>query len=80
VRREDRGQFLDKILCISKASIDTCETHKSDLVEISKVLHAQITDILRTDFSFVVIQDVRFDLDRQTLDFLLLDFAFPTSR
>jgi len=67
-------------LGIPKASINTRETHKSDFVQVPQILHAQIPDIFRTDFSIVVIQDVGLDIDSQTLDVLLLDFSFPASR
>jgi hypothetical protein len=67
-------------LGIPKASINTRETHKSDFVQVPQILHAQIPDIFRTDFSIVVIQDVGLDIDSQTLDVLLLDFSFPARR
>jgi hypothetical protein len=43
---EDRRELFDKVLGISETAIDARKTDESDFVEISQILHAEISDVL----------------------------------
>jgi len=46
VWREDRRELFDEVLGIAETAIDTRKTHESDFIEISQVLHAEVSDVL----------------------------------
>jgi hypothetical protein len=46
VWREDRRELFDEVLGISEAAIDARKTDESDFIEISQILHAEVSDVL----------------------------------
>lgn len=46
VWREDRRELFDEVLGIAETAIDARKTHESDFIEISQVLHAEVSDVL----------------------------------
>jgi hypothetical protein len=46
VWREDRRELFDEVLGVSETAIDTRKTDESDFIEISQVLHAEVSDVL----------------------------------
>jgi hypothetical protein len=46
VWREDRRELLDEVLGISETAIDARKTDECDFIEISQVLHAEVSDVL----------------------------------
>jgi hypothetical protein len=46
VWREDRRELFDEVLGVSETAIDARKTHECDLIEISQVLHAEVSDVL----------------------------------
>jgi hypothetical protein len=46
VWREDRRELFDEVLGVSETAIDTSKTDECDFIEISQVLHAEVSDVL----------------------------------
>jgi hypothetical protein len=46
VWREDRRELFDEVLGISETAIDARKTDESDFIEISQILHAEVSNVL----------------------------------
>ena len=70
-------QFPSKIVRIFKVPINTGKPNVCHLIELPKIVHHLLADVLAFNFGLKCCADVMLDLGNQCLNLLIADFPFP---